>query len=423
MLLISACDISNIDSNDAGLGDKVNSGAPEIMVDAHGTTWKRSNEATFTTHEQMVANQRNELYDTVIKQHDIGQLTDSEFHKALNDIEFGSFPIDTTQIDNANEVISADQAAEKLRGISLYNGYEYVTELDHNMANLIARKLSDVNVTEPSETNEYNLTNKAKCCGNDNRFTTNVYNDYARILLSEVGCTAGIISENVAITAAHCLYDTVANSWYTVKHTSVDTGSPPWYWRHTSYNDTTPAGYACYKATVPDCWKSATSNGSFVCDYAVLDFSIAANGTACADTTPFDTWNGVSIKSDAGYESASTWAIGFPAYVNTSGGSINSGLTFMFTRLNGTWGYNTIINGTPYFAPSGGVMTNIAVETQFQNLIDAHDGDSGRPQLDYITSGNYQVALHVGVGSGYTENLDRRIDSTVWSFIQAYSPL
>lgn len=397
--------------------------APDSMVDTSGKVWTKGSEAKFTTYPEMVERQREGLFPKLRDKYENQEIDLEVFNRSVDAISYGSFPIDESA-EESQSVLTAEQLSENLRGVTLINGHEYIGELDLVESEGVSFK-NLTKASSPSSSSAVTLSpaeDKTKCCGNDDRFQSTSTSDYAAILLSEIGCTVGLISNNVGVTAAHCIYDTEDNSWMQVRHTST-TWSMPYYRRETSYNDTTPQLLTCYRVTVPSCWVSATSNSSVTCDYAVIDFS--TNGTtACSDTTPFGTWNGSWIRTDAQIEEASTWGMGYPALVNLSDGNINGpGLTLVYDSLNSTWGSGTFIDGKPLFAPPYGVSTNNATGVEIRNLVDASEGDSGRPHLDYISTGNYMIGHHIGNVASGSYNIDRRFDSTVWSFIQAYSPL
>lgn len=395
------------------------SSAPSVIYDAAGVQWELRGEAKFTSYTTMLEAQREKVLSSLRDQFAAGAMDNETFDRAVENVLYGSFPIDK-QPEPGEQTV--EQLAESLRGVRLINGREYISAPDYEMAQWILTAKVSGRVVKPSEISEPpEPTREKACCGTDGRFETTVYNDYSRVGLSEVGCTVGFISSNVGITAAHCLYDTVANAWLSVKHTSVGAGEIPYYRRQTSVGTMGPV-LTCHNATLSSGWAAATSNGDVAHDYAVIDFSKDEFGGTCPNTTPIANWNGLAIRDDSELESAGLWGVGYPGWVHLSGGSVNGpGRTFMLTRLNGTWGYSTIIDGVSMFAANG-VWVNVA-GTQIQHLADATQGDSGRPMLDYITSGNYQVGIHSGVSAGDAENLDRRIDSTVWAFIQANSPL
>ncbi len=396
-------------------------GPPEEVTDTSGKVWTRGEQAKQTTFDSMLNHQRDSLYQKLQAEVASQDMDAETFDLAVNAIEYGSFPLDATKFEPARQDLTAERLAEDLRGVTLRDGYEYTSEPDIEQARqLLGRGFGADKPAVVAPASEPTAGNKTLCCGDDERFYTGVATDYARVLLSEVGCSAGIVSSNVAIIAAHCVYDTEDNAWMKVRHTS-STWSMPSYSRTTSYGN--HQTLSCYNVTVPGCWASATSNSSVTCDYAVIDFS--TNGsTACADTTPFGTWNGLWSRTDAQIEGQLTWGVGYPAEVNLSGGNINGpGLSFMYDRLNSTWGAETYIEGTALFAPPFSSTSNNVSGVRIYHKQDASPGDSGRPHLDYITDGHYQIGLHVGNEADGSENIDRRFDSTVWSFIQAYSPL
>jgi hypothetical protein len=385
--------------------------AYNTITDSSGRVWTKGPKARLTTYEAMVSHHREGFLQQPLETID-------------TEIATHGFAIDPAEVLSEDPNITVEQLANDIRGVTLIDGYEYTSEADlgQAVAILAARRVGgDVGpLTSPSPLTEEVVT-KTKCCGNDGRHVTTTALYYQSILLSEVGCTAEIIASNVAIIAAHCVYDTVANAWMQVQRTSTTTSLP--YYRRQTNSTGTKVTHNCYNVVVPGCWVSATSNSSVSCDYAVLDFSKTGT-TACSNPAPFSAWYGFWSRSDTQIETApETVAVGYPAYANLSGGNINGpGLTFMYTRLNSTWGANTIVNGSTMFAnqPSG---SNDATGVEIRNQLDAQSGDSGRPHLQFITNGFYVIGTHVGNVASGAYSIDRRMDGTIESFIIANSPL
>lgn len=323
--------------------------------------------------------------------------------------------------------MSVEEVAEALRPVRSINDFDCIGEPNYELARKIkSNHTVPDTLPSPSESSdvvesESDSVNKTNCCGTDDRVASTTPELYKSIALGEQGGTIGFIRPGVAWTAAHVVYDTGSNAWMKVNRNNQGVVNWPYYRRETELNDATPETYGCYTVTVPGCWVSASSNGAngaWSCDYAVIDFT--RNGSnPCFDPEPSENWFGTSTSLANSAEGHFMWTVGYPAYANlNSGGTVNSGLTFMYTRMNNTWGSNTMIDGVPMHVGGYGLDSNGV--WMFHEL-DATQGDSGRPLTRY-NNGYYLIGNHHGRYVSNGLNLDVLWTNVTYDFAEANSP-
>jgi hypothetical protein len=290
--------------------------------------------------------------------------------------------------------------------------YDCVSDPNYDLA----RKLKAGHVFPDAEESadgedEGTSLDKTNCCGNDDRDVTTYDQYFPRIGYGEQGSATGF-------GAAHTVYDTINNVWIKVDRDGDGDDDWPKYRRETAANQTnTSEIYSCYVQTVPAAWSSATSvNYSTVqYDYLAIDFSRSGSGN-CADTSPIESWFGTLTLSDSTINAATMHSVQYPAWVNLSGGSINSGLSFTYSQ--GTWG--AVIDAVPYHQ----ALTNWtqAYGAVLKSYLDATQGASGSPLVYlYNVDSERVVATHHGYYPTDDVNLWRRWDSTVSGFVTANS--
>jgi hypothetical protein len=317
--------------------------------------------------------------------------------------------------------MSRAELAHALRGVRtmIFDGVELEcsSEPDFDMADKFMRGGHRPDVPPSNDIDEPNLVNKTYCCGNDERYITSTPDFYRRVALGEQGGTIAFIRPGVAWTSAHIVYDTANNTWKKVNRNNVSPLDWPYYRRDEVHLDTTPEVHGCYHVTIPGCWADSTTNSNPDCDYAVIDFTEDGGGTPCSENTS-SSWYGTSTSFAAASDGQISWGPGYPAYVNLSGGSINSGLSFVYTRLNSTWGSGTIIDGDVYATLDPVDVSGV----RLYHEIDSTQGDSGRPTVRYSSGvGYYLIGNHVGYHTGQLKNVDRLWNSTTYDFAVAHS--
>jgi hypothetical protein len=168
---------------------------------------------------------------------------------------------------------TVEQLAENMRPVTVLNGFECIGDPDYETARKILEGTDGAKATDGSD-----KTDKW-CCGNDDRNIEGWNFVFDKLILSEVGCTASFIHPSVAITAAHCLYDTVSNAFLTVPNGSGGTWLPEY--RDGMQGAPTPqprANLDCYVISINAGFVNSTSNWNPKNDYAYIDFSTSPGG-------------------------------------------------------------------------------------------------------------------------------------------------
>jgi V8-like Glu-specific endopeptidase len=319
-----------------------------------------------------------------------------------------------TRFDPAS--MSVEEVAEALRPVTEIDGFECSGEPDLELAHRLQTDPSAGRSrgTPGSEPNGSPVPhNKVACCGNDGRFLyNNGWNDAT--LLSEVGCTAWFVHQSVAITSAHCIYDTLYNQFKLITENGVDR-APRW---RIAVNGAGPyVTPNCMRIVIPGAWVDAPID-NVAHDYAFIDFS--TNGSPCSNPQPAPRWLGTWVATDGEINSTNpSFRWGYPGFVNTSGGAINGpGLTAQHTF----GGANNVINANSWaFLNWTGGLSVPPSGTTVSHSNDASPGDSGSPNLKFITDvGWLVVSIHSGGTS--TGLQDRRWDWNVLNWVAAYSP-
>lgn len=300
---------------------------------------------------------------------------------------------------------------------------------DRILADLAAGGSPDTVGDEPRE--------EKNCCGIDGRsqLRTNTTYPQSATGFTEVGCSGTLISPSTLVTAAHCVYNHVNDTWLKVASEPSWSGSttrfPRWVFSmdgvdadaaphtHTdvqsfdvtktgaTFSTTGPGAYIqCYDVSVPGGYADGGS-GSF--DFAVVDFKTRCGGRP---GLPVGYW-GTSVSTKAEIESATGTMIGYPATA-TQGTDVNGNLT---------WRYEALWPGAQYEAQmwrdNGAVYISGDTWKIRYTQIDTTGGNSGSG----ISQGDtFFIGSHIGVAAGDAYNFGRRWDSTYYNFVDANSP-
>jgi V8-like Glu-specific endopeptidase len=165
--------------------------------------------------------------------------------------------------------------------------------------------------------------------------------------------------------------------------------------------------YGCYWVTIPTAY---TNGNSSTYDYAVLDFDVGCNIVRDG------------VNSD---EPGST--VGWLGFYTASAGDIESHLGYVrgYPAL-GTCGNPGVACNVRVWGDTSSASENNATSNMIEHQADTSGGQSGSgfyhyadPSCSGCGYGPYLVGMHRAGATNY--NLARRFDSTVYSFMQAYS--
>lgn len=210
-----------------------------------------------------------------------------------------------------------------------------------------------------------------------------------------------LIGPSTAMSVAHVFWNEDGDTW------EADHRWSPGF--DSADADPSPYGewYRCYWVTIPTAY---TNGNSATHDYAVLDFDVGcdsiSNGVNSDEPGATVGWLGHYTASESAIEGTTGYVRGYPG-TGTCG---NPGVSCA-TRI---WGDT-----------SSSSETN-ATSTTIEHMADTSGGQSGSAFYHYADPtctgcgyGAYLVGMHRAGTSSY--NLARRFDSTVYSFMKAYS--
>ena len=336
----------------------------------------------------------------------------------------------------ADEHLTREQLAENLRGLALFNGHQFreaapafdladeamrVRELER--AGLLAKQPLG---RSPSQGNaSYNLLQEDKPLQQGGAIGINsvhgtvddrtvmpntTYPYRTNIVFDNTGSTGVInasqgsgtlIGPSTAMSVAHVFWNEDADTW------EADHRWSPGY--DSADADPSPYGewYRCYWVTIPTAY---TNGNSATHDYAVLDFDVGcdaiSNGVNSDEPGATVGWLGHYTASESAIEGTTGYVRGYPG-TGTCG---NPGVSCAIR----VWGDT-----------SSASETN-ATSTTIEHMADTSGGQSGSGFYHYADPtcsgcgyGAYLVGMHRAGTSSY--NLARRFDSTVYSFMKAYS--
>lgn len=336
-------------------------------------------------------------------------------------------------------MLPAAELAEGMRAVTLRDGCEYVEEAPRLAQAEWAHANRSRVIDFPGSTGSLPVEGPLEASGTHNlpdgsaglvigadqrelRGDNTAFPMRTQILLasSSSACSATMIGESTAISAAHCFHDSSnwlpAYSW-SPGVDSQDTVRFP-------YNPTPGAAYPstnssnrmisqCYVVTIPGGWIS--SGGDRDWDYAVIEF----NNPSCP-LKPGATvgWLGWGTQSDATIESNTHYVYGYPG---NASGATGCGVP------DGCFG-PTAGGGGSCFWPKlwGWGMSGLSAwSTTLSHDIDTSGGQSGSGLYNTAQGFRKVVGVHVGCQENLfgDYNEARRIDSSVVSFIQSHSAL
>lgn len=227
--------------------------------------------------------------------------------------------------------------------------------------------------------------------GADNRFVVRDHTSWpwsTQVFVSttSLGCSATMIGVNTAISAAHCFYDgTYHNVVFAAPgYDAVDPNHAPFG----IYND------SCVFGIVPDGWIHNTNN--FFYDFAILDFS------ACDELQLGYSTGWLGWWSDAPVANYAASIFGYPG------------------TCQGLTAYPQLCGMT---APVGAVLPGPSAGLLNDRALDVSEGQSGAGVFisgaDTWVVGNAAGARDYG--NGNVINIHRRLDGTVFAFLQQAS--
>lgn len=340
----------------------------------------------------------------------------------------------------AIEQMTRDELAKELRGLALFDGHQFVEdEPAYDLADEVIRrrdvelqsggKLSALGKTPAqgnaaftreleaaTEVGRQALTTTPYVAqivhGGDDRGVMNntIYPHRTQVVFDNTGTTGAItgaegsgtlIGPSTIMSVAHVFWDEGADTW------EADHRWAPGY----DSQDANPSPYGewyrCYWVTIPTAYTNGNSSAH---DYAVIDTDVGCNSVrdGVNSDAPGSTvgWLGFYTASESDIESHTGYVRGYPGH-----GSCGSPAVSCNVRV---WGDT-----------SSASETN-ATSNMIEHQADTSGGQSGSgfyhyadPSCSGCGYGPYLVGMH-RAGSA-SHNLARRFDSTVYSFMKAYS--
>jgi V8-like Glu-specific endopeptidase len=324
-------------------------------------------------------------------------------------------------IDN----LSVDELAEKLRGLALFEGHEFIeAKPAYDVA--LAAKQGTVLGLGPSqgtasptrhlgraESGGLASPNPQIVHGTDNRTVQDnlIYPHRAQIVFDNTGSTTTIngaegsgtlIAPSTAMSVAHVFWDEANDTWeadylWAPGFDSQDADRSPWGdW------------FRCYWVTIPGGYPNNINDNEF--DYAVLDFDVGCNSVdnGVNSDHPGSTvgWLGAYTASTDAIESTTAFVRGYPAL--------------------GICGNPGVSCGVRVWGDSSSPSENDASSEEIEHQADTTGGQSGSAFYHYADPtctgcgfGPYLVGMHRAGSTDF--NLARRFDSTVLAFLMAHS--
>jgi V8-like Glu-specific endopeptidase len=241
---------------------------------------------------------------------------------------------------------TVEELAEALRGHVMAHGAYYIeTEPDLEMAERIMNSRGDEVGTDGGRPREQRLINN----NDDRTHDPGSWDDYPTRTFgfSDVGCSATMIGRRTAITAAHCLFETIfqPNGWICADGIEdsdgaicTDPGEPghqSWRWGVKDFN-VFEGGPSCWQLGVPNQFVNlafvGNGNGFARWDFGFINF--AGCGNPGANTG----WLGTLAASNATIQSSTVFLYGYPMFAPcppfTQGGPGDCAGNFQYTSPN-----------------------------------------------------------------------------------------
>ena len=304
-----------------------------------------------------------------------------------------------------------DELAHHFRARALFNGYEYLSEPNYRLANMMKNPAPKVTEAPPAMPNAGPIPEDLvgqDVIGSDARSRQRANTSYPfspQVVMHDgsngVKCSGTMIGPSTMLTAAHCVH--TGSSWMSARTwaPAVDSQDPiptPWMPWSTTFPTTGQWAWQCYSVMVPGGWDSDKDVES---DYAVIEFSDAGSpiGPIC-NLFPGNQvgWLGLWFAGDGQLENGRfLYGYGYPG-VNCPGGCA-------WPQI---WGAgNNYIDAHTWF---------------IDHNVDSTGGQSGMGLYVIEGGGRYVVAIHKGYRGILTnDNWGRRVTDTLLQWMTFYS--
>jgi V8-like Glu-specific endopeptidase len=237
-----------------------------------------------------------------------------------------------------------------------------------------------------------------------------IYPHRTQIVFDNTGSTGSIsaaegsgtmIGPSTAMSVAHVFWDEAADTWeathrWAPGYDSQDANRSPYGEWH-----------GCYWVTIPTAYTNGNSSAH---DYAVIDYDVGCNSVrdGVNSDAPGATvgWLGFYTASTSDIESRLGYVRGYPG--------------------TGTCGTPGVACNVRVWGDTSSASENNATSNMIEHQADSSGGQSGSAFYHYADPscsgcgyGPYLVGMHRAGSASY--NQARRFDSTVYSFMRAYS--
>lgn len=343
------------------------------------------------------------------------------------------------------EQMTRDELAKELRGIALFEGHQFVeAEPAYDLADEVIRQREiELRSVEPRPASgktpaqgnaAYTRELEAEKATLDQRLTklpsgaqpylaqivhggddrdvmdNTIYPHRTQVVFDNTGSTGSIngaegsgtfIGPSTIMSVAHVFWDEAADTW------EADHRWAPGY----DSQDANPSPYGewyrCYWVTIPTAYTNGNSSAH---DYAVIDTDVGCN----------------SVRDGVNSDHPGT-TVGWLGFYTASTGDIESHTGYVrgYPGL-GTCGSPAVSCNVRVWGDTSSSSENNATSNMIEHQADTSGGQSGSgfyhyadPSCSGCGYGPYLVGMH-RAGSA-SHNLARRFDSTVHSFMKAYS--
>jgi V8-like Glu-specific endopeptidase len=337
--------------------------------------------------------------------------------------------------------MTRDELAQELRGLALFDGHQFVeAEPAYDLADEVIRRRELEQLpsreklapqgTKPAQGNaaftrelEQAVEAERKASsstpavaqivhGSDDRDVMNntIYPHRTQVVFDNTGTTGAItaaegsgtfIGPSTIMSVAHVFWDEVGDTW------EADHRWAPGY----DSQDANPSPYGewyrCYWVTIPTAYTNGNSSAH---DYAVIDTDVGCN----------------SVRDGVNSDHPGT-TVGWLGFYTASTGEIESRLGYVRGYPgSGTCGNPGASCNVRVWGDTSSAAENNATSNMIEHQADTSGGQSGSAFYHYADPGcsgcgygPYLVGMHRAGSASY--NVARRFDSTVYSFMRAYS--